>query len=108
LLPTGLWYSAHYPAFIEASVVEGRSVAFVAKQVFKDVLNTLSLVLRFYILLLGVNVYDTLDDFLDPYYIFVGDFDELFLSIYSSLLFFSKNDYDTSSLLEDEHDFTGD
>jgi hypothetical protein len=109
-----LKYSVHYFAFIEASVVEGRSVSFVAKQVFKDALNTLSLVLRFYILLLRVNVYDTLDDFLDSYYIFVGDFDEdeylneLFLSVYSSLLFFSENDYDTSFLLEDEHDFTGD
>lgn len=107
-------YSVHYFAFIEASVAEGRSVAFVAKQVFKDALNTLSLVLRFYILLLRVNVYDTLDDFLDSYYIFVGDFDEdeylneLFLSIYSSLLFLSENDYDTSFLLEDEHDFTND
>lgn len=107
-------YSVHYFAFIEASVAEGRSVAFVAKQVFKDSLNTLSLVLRFYILLLRVNVYDTLDDFLDSYYIFVGDFDEdeylneLFLSIYSSLLFLSENDYDTSFLLEDEHDFTND
>jgi hypothetical protein len=107
-------YSIHYFAFLEASVVEGRSVGFIAKQVFKDFLNTLSLFLRFYILLLRVNVYDTLDDFLDSYYIFVGDFDEdeylneMFLSLYGSLLFLSENDYDTSYLFEDEHDFFND
>jgi hypothetical protein len=107
-------YSVHYFAFLESSVVEGRSVSFIAKQVFKDFLNTLSLALRFYILLLRVNVYDTLDDFLDSYYIFVGDFDEdeylseLTLSIHSSLLFMSENDYDTSYLLEDEHESSSD
>lgn len=107
-------YSIHYFAFLDASVAEGRSVGFIAKQVFKDFLNTLSLFLRFYILLLRVNVYDTLDDFLDSYYIFIGDFDEdeylneLFLSIYGSILFLSENDYDTSYLLEDEHDFFND
>ena len=107
-------YSMHYFAFLEASVSDGRSVGFIAKQVFKDFLNTLSLFLRFYILLLRVNVYDTLDDFLDSYYIFIGDFDEdeylneVFLSIYGSLLFLSENDYDTSYLMEDEHDFFND
>lgn len=107
-------HSIHYFAFLEASVTEGRSVKFIATQVFKDFLNTLSLFLRFYILLLRVNVYDTLDDFLDSYYIFIGDFDEdeylneTFLSIYGSILFLSENDYDTSFLLEDEHDFFND
>lgn len=107
-------HSIHYFSFLEASVAEGRSVSFITKQVFKDFLNTLSLFLRFYILLLRVNVYDTLDDFLDSYYIFVGDFDEdeyineVFISMYGSLLFLSENDYDTSFLMEDEHDFFGD
>lgn len=107
-------YSVHYFSFLEASVIEGRSVSFIVKQVFKDLLNTLSLALRFYILLLRINVYDTLDDFLDSYYIFVGDFDEdeylveLTLSIQSSLLFLSENDYDTSYLYEDDHDSLND
>ena len=107
-------YSVHYFSFLEASVVEGRSVSFIVKQVFKDFLNALSLALRFFILLLRINVYDTLDDFLDSYYIFVGDFDEdeylaeLTLSIHSSLLFLSENDYDTSYLYEDEHDSLSD
>jgi hypothetical protein len=107
-------YSIHYFSFLEASVAEGRSVKFITTQVFKDFLNTFSLLLRFYILLLRVNVYDTLDDFLDSYYIFIGDFDEdeylteVFISIYGSILFLSENDYDTSFLLEDEHDFFND
>lgn len=107
-------YSIHYFAFLEASVVEGRSVSFISKQVFKDFLNTLSLALRFYILLFRINVYDTLDDFFDSYYIFVGDFDEdeylseIFLSIHGSMPSLSENDFDTSFLLEDENDFFND
>ena len=107
-------YSIHYFSFLEASVTEGRSVSFLTKQVFKDFLNTLSLILRFYILLLRVNVYDTLDDFLDSYYIFIGDFDEdeylveLALSIHNTLMFLSENDYDTSYQFEDEHESVDD
>jgi len=107
-------HSIHYFAFLEASVAEGRSVGFVGKQAVKDFINTLSLALRFYILLLRINVYDTLDDFLDSYYIFVGDFDEdeyiseMFLSIHGSMSSLSENDYDTSFLLEDENDFFND
>jgi hypothetical protein len=107
-------YSIHYFAFLEASVVEGRSVSFISKQVFKDFLNTLSLCLRFYILLFRINVYDTLDDFFDSYYIFVGDFDEdeyiseVFFSIHGSMRSLSENDFDTSFLMEDENDFFSD
>jgi hypothetical protein len=107
-------YSIHYFTFLEASVTVGRSTGFLIKQVFKDFLNTLSLFLRFYILLLRANVYDTLDDFLDSYYIFIGYFDadeyinELLLSISGSLLFLSENDYDTSYFFKDEHDFFSD
>jgi hypothetical protein len=107
-------YSIHYFAFIEASIVGGRSTSFLIKQCFKDILNTLSLLLRFYILLLRVNVYDTLDDFLDSYYIFIGDFDEdeylneLFISLYNSFLFSQENDDDISYMIEDEHDFFSD
>ena len=102
-------YSVHYFSFLEASVVGGRSVGFIVKQVFKDSLNTLSLLLRFYILLLRVNVYDALDDFLDSYYIFVGDFDddeylsEALLGVYGSLVFMPENDYDTSNTYADDH-----
>lgn len=104
-------YSIHYFSFLESSVVDSRSVDFIAKQVFKDFLNSLSLMLRFSILLLRVNVYDTLDDFLDSYYICVGDFDEdeyiteLVLTLNKSLLFLLENNYDISYLFEDEYGF---
>lgn len=105
-------HSVHYFAFLEASVSEGRSVGFVASQFSKDFLNTFSLLLRFYTLLFRMNVYDTLDDFFDSYYIFVGDFDddeyltELFLSIHGNLMFTLDNNDDRSFLFEDENDFS--
>jgi len=107
-------HSIHYFAFLEASVVEGRTVGFIAKQFFRDFLNTFSLMLRFYTLLFRMNVYDNLDDFFDSYYIFVGDFDddeylnELFLSIHGTILFTLDNHDDRSFLLEDENDFAND
>ena len=71
-----LRYSIHIFAFLEASVSEGRAASFVAKQFFRDFLNMFTLMLRFFILLFRLNVYDTLDDFYDSYYVFLGDFDE--------------------------------
>lgn len=105
-------YSQHYFAFLEASAVEGRSVSFILKQFFRDFINTFALLLRFFILLFRLNVYDTLDDFYDSYYIFVGDFDddeyisELFFSINSAFFFYDfDNNDDRSYLLEDENEF---
>jgi hypothetical protein len=104
-------YSQHYFAFLEASVTEGRTVSFISKQFFRDFINTFALFLRFFILLFRLNVYDTLDDFYDSYYIFLGDFDE---DEYFSELFFSTNsllfyDFDVNDdriySLEEEHDF---
>ena len=107
-------HSIHYFAFLAASKTETRSVKFVANQFFADFLDTFSLMLRFYILLFRMNVYDNLDDFFDSYYIFVGDFDddeylnELFLSIHGTILFTLDNNDDRSFLLEDENDFSND
>jgi hypothetical protein len=107
-------YSIHYFAFLEASVSEGRTVSFVTKQFFRDFINTFALFLRFFILLFRLNVYDTLDDFYDSYYIFVGDFDddeyfsELFFSYYGLLNFDSDVNDDRSFTLEDENDFVAD
>lgn len=107
-------YSLHYFAFLEASVNEGRSVSFITKQFFRDFINTFALFLRFFILLFRLNVYDTLDDFYDSYYIYVGDFDddeyftELFFS-YHSLLFFDLDVNDDGAYsLEDENEFFAD
>lgn len=107
-------HSIHYFSFLEASVSEGRSVNFVTVQFVKDFLATFSLMLRFYILLFRMNVYDTLEDFFDSYYIFIGDFDddeylnELFLSIHGTILFTLDNHDDRSFLFEDENDFSTD
>ena len=101
-------YTIHYFSFLEASSSEGRSVKWVLSQFLKDLSGTLALVLRCYILLFRLNVYDLLDDFFDSYYIFVGDFDdtelfnEVFLSVYSNLNFTSDNQDDRSLLLEEE------
>src|SRR3569833_799179 len=83
-------YSIHYFAFLEATDVEGRSIAFITKQFFKDFLGTFALLLRFFILLFRLNVYDNLDDFYDSYYIFMGDFDD---DDYFSELFFSYHSF---------------
>jgi len=65
----------------------------------------------FFILLFRLNVYDTLDDFYDSYYIFIGDFDddeyfnELFFSMYSvSFYDYDVND-DRIYSLEEENEF---
>jgi hypothetical protein len=107
-------YSHHYFAFLEASVTEGRSLSYITKQFFRDFINTFALFLRFFILLFRLNIYDTLEDFYDTYYIYIGDFDEdeyfddLFFSIYSTLFY----DYDVNDdriySFEEENDFSFD
>jgi hypothetical protein len=104
-------YSLHYFAFLEASIVNGKSVSYVVKQFSKDFLNSFSLLLRFYVLLFRLNIYDALDDFLDSYFIFSEDFedenfsDEIFLSLHGTLFFSTDNSNDHSFLLEDDNDF---
>lgn len=107
-------YSIHYFAFLEASIVNGKSVSYVVKQFSKDFLNSFSLLLRFYVLLFRLNIYDALDDFLDSYFIFSEDFedenfsDEIFLSLHGTLFFSTDNSGDSSFLLEDDTDFSFD
>jgi len=69
-------YSIHYFAFLEAAVSEGRTLKAVTSQFFKDALNTVALTVRCFVLVIRLNIYDTIDDLLDSYYIFVGDFDD--------------------------------
>ena len=103
-------YSQHYFAFLEASIAEGRSVLFISKQFTRDFINSFALLLRFFILLFRLNVYDTLDDFYDSYYIFVADFDEdayiseLFFSIYTLIFYDLDVNDDKAFSLEDESD----
>lgn len=103
-------YSTHYFAFLEASVVEGRSVSFVAKQFFRDFINTFALGLRTFTILFRMNVYDTLDDFYDSYYVYIGDFDddeyffELFFNFFSVVFFDNDNLDDRLYSKEEETD----
>lgn len=103
-------HSIHYFSFLEASASDSRSVMFILTQFKGDFLAAFSMVLRFYSLLLRLNVYDILDDCLDFYYIFIGDFDddeylqEIFFSMHGTLFFTLDNHDDRSYLLEDESD----
>jgi hypothetical protein len=70
-------HSIHYFSFLESSVSGTRSVVFLAAGQFKgDFLALFSMILRFYSLLLRLNIYDILDDCHDCYYVFIGDFDD--------------------------------
>jgi hypothetical protein len=106
--------SVHYFSFLEASAVGSKSTSFLMTQFKGDFLAFFSMILRFYSLLLRLNVYDILDDCLDAYYIFIGDFDddeyfsEFFFSIHGTLSFSMDNHDDRSFLFEDENDFFSD
>jgi hypothetical protein len=106
-------YSMHFFAFNEPSVSDRRSIFFLI-QFKNDFMGFFGLMLRFYVLIFRLNMYDLLEDILDSYYIFLGDFDddeyfnELFLSLHGTILFSFDNQDDRSFLFEDEHDFAGD
>jgi hypothetical protein len=57
-------YSIHFFSFLEASVAEGRSIVFVAKQCLRDIINSAALLLRVLTLVVRLNIYDAVDDFL--------------------------------------------
>ena len=69
-------HSIHYFSFLESTSSGSRSTYFLATQFKGDFLALFSMILRFYSLLLRLNVYDVLDDCLDFYYVFIGDFDD--------------------------------
>ena len=100
-----LKHSVHFFSFLEASVAGGRDNKFIIKQFKADALSVFSFTMRFYIAIVRVNVYDTAEDFLDTYYIFIGDFDddeylsELFFSLHGTLFFTMDNQDDRSFLL---------
>lgn len=106
-------YSIHYFSFLEASKSEGRLLGLIG-QFAKDSANSFALALRFGVLMVRLNIYDFLDDVLDSYYIFLGDFDDdeyfsdLFFSLFSVMFFDSDNNDDRSFFFEDELDFSFD
>lgn len=107
-------YSIHYLSFLEASVGEGRTLGFALKQFSRDITNNVAFLLRFLVLMLRLNIYDTVDDIFDSYYIFVGDFDDdeyfsdLFFPIFSVMFFDTDVNDDRSFFFEDEVDFSND
>lgn len=107
-------YSIHYFAFLEASTSKGRTIGYVLKQFLRDVASSVSIIARFLILVVRLNVYDCVDDLYDSYYIFVGDFNDdeyfsdLFFSITSLSFFDTDVNDDRSFFYEDELDFTRD
>ena len=104
-------HSIHYFAFLENSISTGRSYKYAVLQFRNDILSSLAILLRSFILLFRFNVYDTLEDFFDSYYIFIGDFDddeymnELFFSLNNVFFFTIDNQDDRSFLHEDDNDF---
>ena len=109
-----LRHSVHFFSFLEASVAEGRSNRFIMDQFKGDLLALFSFSMRFYMTVIRVNIYDTVEDVFDSYYIFVGDFDddeylaELFFSLHGTIFFTMDNKDDRSFLLEDESSFSYD
>ena len=106
-------YSIHFFSFLEAAKGETKSTAPFSQFLF-DALNAIALTLRFLVLMIRLNIYDTVDDILDSYYIFMADFDEeeyfpeLLFSIFAAMPYDSDVNDDRSFMLEDEMDFASD
>ena len=123
LMYTGVFYvliyyivrvGVHFFSFLEASVSEGRTFKFVLGQFTRDALNTFAFTMRLFTLMVRFFIYESNDDILDSYYIFIGDFDddeyfnELFFSTFPTLFFDGDNNDDRSFFLEDEIDLSSD
>lgn len=123
LMYTGVFYvfiyyvirvGVHFFSFLESSVSEGRTFSFILSQFRRDALNTFAFVMRLVTLMVRFFIYESNDDILDSYYIFIGDFDddeyfnEIFFSVVPLLFFDPDNNDDRSLFLEDEIDLTVD
>lgn len=106
-------YSLHYFSFLEASKGDSKSTLTFSQFLF-DALNIIAFVLRFLVLMIRLNIYDSVDDVLDSYYIFMADFDEeeyfsdMLFSLFSVMSFDIDLNDDRSFLFEDELDFSSD
>ena len=102
-------YSVHFFSFLEAAGIEPKASNMVV-QFGRDSLNAAGLIIRYFVLMVRLNLYDFSDDLLDSYYIFLTDFNEedyLFDAIaqLSAVMFFdSDNHEDRLFMLEDEGD----
>ena len=106
-------YSIHYLSFLEAAKGETKSTSPITQFLF-DALNAVAFTMRFMVLMIRLNMYDSVDDILDSYYIFMADFEEeeyfsdTFFSLFSTMSFDTDVNDDRSFLFEDEMDFAGD
>ena len=106
-------YSFHYFSFLEAAKGDSKATLTFSQFLF-DALNIIAFVLRFLVLMIRLNIYDSVDDVLDSYYIFMADFDEeeyfsdTFFSMFSVISFDIDVNDDRSFQFEDELDFSGD
>jgi len=99
-----LTYSVHIFAFLSLATYSKRSILLVIRQFKNDIMDLLSLVMRFYVLLFRLNVYDLLEDLFDGYYIFLGDFgDEYLLDM--SLVSINSFEGFTQNNTEENFDF---
>jgi len=94
-------HSTHFLTFLDGRSRKYKTVWGVIRQCFDDIVNIGAIALRFLTIVFRVNVYDTLDDFFDSYYIFVEDFEDsdtisLLYSTFQSNNGFGKNLNDTS------------
>ena len=106
-------YSIHYFSFLEASKGDSKAT-FTFSQFLFDALNIIAFILRFLVLMIRLNIYDSVDDVLDSYYIFMADFEEeeyftdMLFSFFSISSFDIDLNDDRSYLSEDESDFAAD
>ena len=106
-------YSVHFFSFLASSDAKKNSLSLVS-QFITDVLDSLGVLLRLFVLLARLNLYDFLDDILDSYYIFVCDFDddeyrtELAFAAQHAAAFDIDSLDDRSIFFEDEVDFNND
>ena len=106
-------YSFHYFSFLEAAKGDSKSTLAFSQFLF-DALNIIAFVLRFLVLMIRLNIYDSVDDVLDSYYIFMADFDEeeyfsdSFFSLFTVMSFDIDVNDDRSFQFEDEVDFSAD
>jgi hypothetical protein len=123
LMYTGVFYvfiyyvirvGVHFFSFLESSVSEGRTFSFILSQFRRDALNAFAFIMRMFTLMIRFFIYESNDDILDSYYIFIGDFDddeyfnEIFFSVFPILFFDPDNNDDRSMFLEDEIDLSVD
>ena len=101
-------YSVHFFSFLELSVTDMLKYKYLLKQFIRDISNFLAHILRLNLLFLRLNIYDGLDDVLDSYYLFVGDFNiydfQDMTWIYLLILYFTENTFDVSVLMNEENE----